>query len=294
MTILRSIAACLTSSNIDQLRDRLIFVEWAPEVETYEMQNSSVVAEGYNIPVINIRTPSLMPIFEALTQLQRRFPAQLLRKLKEHVYELVLTNDPNGNLYVQDIDEANEALKVDVVYGVGVMSELGYRALSRDDLLNDILFDNGNYDPRGIVDEVLPVQLAKTPYVPIFKYLRAANMIDESGNLSTNKVDARVDQAAQPSVEKFLPPPSDRDRWRRKFEGRDLSFMDVIDDNSVQTALHLIPFLSWDKIPLDELRDFVVSQAHFIAPEPSAERNQFCKLVCLYDYLRYRRTEQVA
>jgi hypothetical protein len=291
MTILRSIAACLTSENINQLRNRLIFVQWAPGVEDYEMQSSSIVAEGFNIPVIHIRTDSFAPIYEALSELQRRFPAQLLRRLKEHVYKLVLTNDPNCNLYVQDIEEANDSSEMDVVIGVGVTSELGYRAVMRDDLLSNILFDTGRYDPKGIVNDVLPVQLRRTQYVPIFKYLRAASMIDKSGALLTTDLDSKVEEAAQPSVEKFLPPPSGRDRWRRRIEGRDLSLTDVIEGYDEQHALHLIPFLSWDELPLAGLLKFLVSCADYIESPSSSERSQFCKLVCLYDYLRYRRSE---
>jgi hypothetical protein len=139
----------------------------------------------------------------------------LLRKLKEHVYDLVLTNDPNGNIYVQDIDEANGRLQVDVVFGVGVVSRLGYRAITREDLLNDILFDNGRFNSEMIVNQVLPVQLSKTVYVPVFKYLRASNMIDEFGHLCVPDVDPRVQQAVHPAADKFYPPQYYRNRGRR-------------------------------------------------------------------------------
>lgn len=287
MTILRSIAACLTSDNVGQLRDRLIFVQWDPEVAGYEMQSSSVVTEGFNIPVVSIRTASFTPIFEALTELPQRFPAQLLRRLKEQVYELVRTNDPNGNLYVQDIDEDNGASRLDVVFGVGAISKMGYRALTRHDLIRDVLFDNERYDANRVVDEVLPVQLARTPYVPIFKYLHAANMIDKSGSLCATALNTRVEKAAQPDPEKFFPTVPNRDKLRRQVEDNQMSLTDIIDNNSAQEAMNLVPFLRWDDIPLEELREYLSSYVHFIGAKTTVTL-YFYKVVCLYDYLKYR------
>lgn len=118
--ILLSIASCLTTENIDQLRDRLILVQWAPDCKHYSINDTSIVAGGYNIPVKVILTPNFVSIFEALRQIPRKFPAQLLRKLKKHVYNLVQDNDPDNHLYVADIEDDADLSTLDVVFGVGV------------------------------------------------------------------------------------------------------------------------------------------------------------------------------
>lgn len=119
--ILQSIALCLTSENINQLRDRLVLVRWAPNEENYRWEDSTIVTYGFSIPVKTITVSSFIPVFDCLASLQRKFPARILRRLKEHVYELVHDNDPKDRLHVMDIDDDTDVSKVKVVYGVGLI-----------------------------------------------------------------------------------------------------------------------------------------------------------------------------
>jgi hypothetical protein len=121
--LLQSIALCLTTENINQLRDRLIFVRWDPNEEYYQWQDNSIVTLGFPIPVKTISSATFTPIFEALLSLPRKFPAKVLRRLKEHVYELVHDNDPADRLHVMDIDEDTDVSEIKVVYGVGLKIE---------------------------------------------------------------------------------------------------------------------------------------------------------------------------
>ena len=58
-SILSSIAGCLTQSNIDQLRDQLIFVQWNPEVEPSTAPYTLVV-DGFTIMVHRIVVQDLV------------------------------------------------------------------------------------------------------------------------------------------------------------------------------------------------------------------------------------------
>ena len=118
--ILGSIASCLTSYNIDQLRDRLIFVHWAPDREGFQINDTNIITEKLNIPVKVVSAPQFIPIFEALCEVPRKFPARMLRRLKQHIYNLVQDNDPDNHMYVVDIDNESDLSMLDVVFGVGV------------------------------------------------------------------------------------------------------------------------------------------------------------------------------
>ncbi|PIS36070.1 MAG: hypothetical protein COT35_13095 [Nitrospirae bacterium CG08_land_8_20_14_0_20_52_24] len=118
--ILGSIASCLTSTNIDQLRDRLILVNWEPDRDEFQINDTNIITEKFNIPVKIISTSQFTPIFEALCEVPRKFPARMLRRLKQHVYNLVQDNDPDNHLYVVDIDNESDLSMLDVVFGVGV------------------------------------------------------------------------------------------------------------------------------------------------------------------------------
>lgn len=118
--ILGSIASCLTSTNIDQLRDRLILVHWEPGRRGFQINDTNIITERFSIPVKVITTSEFTPIFEALCEIPRKFPARILRRLKQHIYNLVQDNDPDNHLYVVDIDDEADLSKLDVVFGVGM------------------------------------------------------------------------------------------------------------------------------------------------------------------------------
>lgn len=98
--IIKSIASCLTSQNIDKLRDRLIFVEYDPKSVDCDVYQSNMVLDDFIIPVITVKASSFHDIFSALGELKRKFPARLLRQLKEHVYDLVVSTETHEKLYV--------------------------------------------------------------------------------------------------------------------------------------------------------------------------------------------------
>jgi hypothetical protein len=118
--ILGSIASCLTNSNIDQLRDRLILVHWERDREDFQINDTNIITEKFSIPVKVISTAEFTPIFEALCEVPRKFPARMLRRLKQHIYNLVQDNDPDNHLYVVDIDNESDLSTLDVVFGVGM------------------------------------------------------------------------------------------------------------------------------------------------------------------------------
>jgi hypothetical protein len=142
--------------------------------------------DDFILPVVQIRVPDFVAVFTALAELRRGFPAKLLRRLKEQVYELVLTDDPLHRLVVVDIDDATQDRDVDIVFGVGVRAKFGgqgYVGLTRDDLIDDVLGDRNSYDAEEIVERTLPHILSFPGNVPVYKYLRAAGALDENAEI---------------------------------------------------------------------------------------------------------------
>src|SRR6185369_11553110 len=115
--IIRSITACLTTQNIEKLRDRIIFLNYS--TSGHSVEKTEFLVDSFQIPLIKISTDSFIPIFEALSEVKRKFPAKILRKLKEHVYDLVKDSEANlDKLYVQDIEDETDFSKLEVVFGV--------------------------------------------------------------------------------------------------------------------------------------------------------------------------------
>lgn len=110
------------------------------------------------------------PLFLALSSIKRKFPAGLLRLLKEHVYELVMTTDSSSKVYVQNIDSKEDIKNLDVVLGIGAINKVvkaGYRRYERKDLIEDILIKDKSLNNNDIVNVTLPALLKGTKYVSI-------------------------------------------------------------------------------------------------------------------------------
>jgi hypothetical protein len=293
--IIKSITACLTSSNIEKLRDRLIFLQYSSEEQGIEKNN--ILVDGIQIPLITIKTNTFAPIFETLAEIKRKFPAKILRQLKEHIYELVKNSEKNlDKLYVQDIDDDTDFSNLEVVFGVGAVSkmrETGYSAYERNDLFADLVFDNKNFDSKQIIEKTLPKILLGAKYVPIFKYLKSANLIDEEGNLIEFEfeIPELVKTHFEEIITKGLPyfEPTTPSYLKKKplFESEKRNIIAYAEDSGKIEALKYFCFFNELQDSSDNLREFAEINFTLIDSERTFTRGQFQKLICLYDYLKF-------
>lgn len=289
--ILGAIARCLTTANVNKLRDRLIIVQWDANCTKPMIQNSNMILGEFTIPIIEIRAASFLEIFQVLASMKRKFPAKLLRSLKEHVYDLVLSTELSEKLYVQNIDGDLDKSEIDVVFGVGLfrqLQQIGYKGLTRDDLVNDLLDTKKGKKPvdsKEIVATVLPELVKNAKYVPIFKYLRETGSMDDKGNLlkplSTDKLNIA---AARQKVD-FYPAPF--------YQGKKSlipctldGFRDFIKTKQPKEVLTYIALFDDGCYDLALMKEFLVNH-RALQTEPSTT-TAYYMMLCLYDLLKYK------
>lgn len=178
--ILQSILRGVRPENVDRLRSRLIFVEWSRGSRA-TISEAVIQIEDVSLPITRIITDSFTWIYKVLENRRRALPARVLRQLKEQVYDLVQTDDPRRQLmYVTNLDSQPDVADIDIVFGVGArIQKKGIVGLSRWDLVDDLLDDPKlDLDASSVLRDAIPC-LGRSTYVPIFKYLRAAKMLEE-------------------------------------------------------------------------------------------------------------------
>jgi hypothetical protein len=181
--ILESIIHGIRPESVDRLRSRLIFVEWKPG-ESASIVDTVATFGGVSLPITRVTADSFTWIYEALSNRARALPARTLRLLKEQVFNLIQTNDPQGQLVqVADLDRSTSADDLDIVFGVGArIQSKGIVGLSRWDLVDDVLNSpNLGLVPHEVLQRVVPRMTLPT-YVPIFKYLRASGNLEKLQN----------------------------------------------------------------------------------------------------------------
>ena len=287
--IIDSIVKCVDSKNLSKIKDRLIFVEWEHGKE-FEMKDTSIkLLDNKVLPIKLIKTDSFEPIFETLSTLKRQIPVQILRKLKSSVVEFVKSSNPTNKIFVKDIDSISEDTKFEYAIGVGVATQLmakqGYKPLETIDIIEDILYDNKNFDSMELIENTFPKMSKLNGFFPCFKYFRSGNLLNKNGSLNPAgiaKLKGKVFMKKNiPTC--FLPAGSYiKKQTEIRRNHKDVSSIDKAFDKV--HSLNFIPLLELKNIDISQLLKFLIACFNDSTLNNSTP---FRKLVCLYDYLKY-------
>lgn len=224
--------------------------------------------------------------------MKRKFPAKLLRSLKEHVYDLVLSTEISEKLYVQNIDGDLDKCEIDVVFGVGLFRQLqqtGYKGLTRDDLVEDLLNTESKarkpVNALQVVTSVLPEIVKNAKYVPLFKYLREAGYVDPAGNLIKALATEKLTNAAARQKTDFYPAPfyqGKRNALPRTKDG----FRDFLRDKTPKEVVTYVALFDDECYDLDLMEEFLVNNRAL--QTGASTSTAYYMMVCLYDMLKYK------
>ena len=286
--VLTSVAAALTTENLGRLRDRLIFVRWDEQQREPSLVPTQIAVAGLAIPVLLVTVPDLAGLFEVLAGLERKFPARLLRRLKERVYDLVLSKEPDASLAVIDIEDDTRIENVDFVFGVGVrqsLGERGYVGLTREDLLRDVIAPVSRLEAGKVVQEALPRVLRTAGNTPVFRYLRGTGLLRDDGTLLPDaEVDERVAARAARGAEPFAVPQSSRPKANRAVAAASGDFRRVLTDQPPADGLLGVTAWPRETLDLEALRVYLVDLSELFGTPLSTA---WAKAVCFYDYCRF-------
>ena len=288
-SILISIARVLTSENLERLRDRLIFVPWRADQAQPVIGSAQIAVPGFTIPVVSVTVSTFDGLYEVLARMPRRFPARQLRLLKKSVYDLVLSRDPQNRLTVVPFEDDTRADQIDVVFGVGVqklLTEQGYVGLEREDLLLDTLRAESAYNPKLVIDQVLPRKLRNATYVPVYRYLRGADVIADDATMRPEvTVDGRVAGRVNEGSAPLLPNRGWATQRATQLAADVTDFHQLATNYGLDDVLLGVLALPRERIDLNELRDYLYERRDSYHDRKLI--TAWAKAVCYYDYHRY-------
>lgn len=283
--ILESLAGCLLDQDgLSRLQDRLFFVEPAAagEAPTFERQVMAFPRRP-SLPMTQVKLEDYGEVYGAICGLRRKFCAKMLRQVKEQIYELVVTNDPKDRMEVIPFEDGREH-DLGAVFGIGVASEFGYAGgYCQMDLVLGALGVK-TLLPSSVLTQTIPRFLDQGHvWAPICKYLRDANLLDDTGLKADPRVDKRIpgllarpltDYACKPYVGK---PKSQLHKTLKEVAAKE----------KFSTAIVLIPLLPLDALDLDDLFQYLIDHLEDYNNAAQTVQTNFAKLVCFYDFLRY-------
>lgn len=299
--ILDDIARAVGPERVDELGKRIIFIEWNPNPNSYPIIESSSIVRGRNqeirLPITRIESHSFKWIWDSLQELKRPFPPKLLRKLREHVYNLVVNPDPSQTMEtVRALPmDAEGADDVNVVFGVARLSEQDRNALSGitaraftiDDIVDDILEKRSlPLQASNILEVVIPdiIRPNSRSYVPVYKYLQEENRIAADGNVDFSSLKPAIRRVASKEIRVSQ---DSINRYKRDIENVHTSPLSIIELNLATVfSIDAICLLDSNYYDIEDLRMALLTleeRAESSAPATS----EFKKLLCHYDRLKY-------
>ncbi|EPU2896458.1 SIR2 family protein [Vibrio vulnificus] len=294
--ILEDIVNCFPNSSLEFLQNKLLFVEWKPEIKEASISDSVIHKK---IPVKYVQTPNYIELFEVLSETKKRIPAHLFRAIKDELYELVLTDDPKGKLYVREAEKLEEeSSSTEFVVGYGaismvkksesIMASKGLIGLERLDLIRDAVFESGKYEEWDkIIREVLPRLCKGNSRVPIFRYLNVSNSLNDDGTLieGINLAEGVMNRFGQ-QPDSFRSKGGDEKRATNIPEVK-IGVNDLYNNYDFGLFLRMLPHMEFGLIKrdLDDLIKILKKHIDEAISTPSQSSN-FCKVVCLYDYVK--------
>jgi hypothetical protein len=194
--LLMNLIECLTDAQREVLNDRLVFVDWRQPGRPPEFTQGTLTVGTHTIAIRQYALADYSELYAMLATLPRRFPAKLMRQLKQSVYRLAYDSTPLGRLRVLPIDEGDDLENLEVIIGVGTserLAEVGYGHFNREDLIRDMLFGATQHDPVALMSRAIPELFARVKYLPIWYPLRIAGRIaDDDEVIQQDELPARA------------------------------------------------------------------------------------------------------
>lgn len=287
INILENISACLSKENIEKLKNRLFFIEWNPKKNTPEISDSIITFnKNKQIVMTKIELNDFSIIYNAILKTHSKYSVSILRRLKESIYNLVLTSEPTETLKVVnwdlEDDTSIENLEFAIAIGPNTFSKFGYKGLTAEDLFFDIVFDNRGFDANYVVSEsLLPLFASNSNSLPFYKYI----------SKSSCEINPKIQKCIKNSWKEFLTKSIIKDKIKFHDVVIGKSINDLINEFGLKKGLYMILLMDFDNIELDELHDFLVyfskENRNLFSYDDTVLKSNFRKLVMIYDWLKY-------
>lgn len=255
----------------------------AKDNETEEISTHTKAFEGgKSIDMTKVRLKTYEPLYQAMLENQAKYNAPMLRRLKQDIYELVLTNKPSGKIRTVNLED--EKLEdVEIVVGVGVFAEfgkMGYGGLTAEEIYRDVVFHDRDFNTGNVVTLALPTLLARhSNSLPVHKYLAGYQ----------GEPPERVSQAKKNKFDDLLSSTAIKNRAKSKF--REETIESLWKNHPAWKCLQELPNLKEENIDVDKLGDFLrqilKDTPHALSKGDMGFKTGLKRAVRIYDWLKY-------
>ncbi len=286
--ILQSVSDCLENDQLEQLKERLIFIEWNSNSSVSDCINEKLFDfnNGKTITMKNVLLTQYSDLYDAILENKVKYDVKALRRIKSQLYELVKSNKPTEKLYVATSIDDSET-DVDFVVGVGVygkFGKVGYRGLRAEELYLYALGKSElEYDDEMILREAVPSLHNGRSTLPVCQFVSRCQSKDCINDKVKFSLKERFEEILSCGEKKRI-----EDNGNFKMG----NIMDYYNTHGLKQTLSKIPLIAPEDMEPDSLVQFL-NKALEDYPDLLAvgkkhqSRSQFKKCISIWDWLKY-------
>ncbi len=276
--IFKTISKCLTQEKLDQLKDRLIFVEYSEteQISEFSMQFSN----GKNVRMNKISTTDFAQIYKVIGETKSKYNPVILRHLRRDIYEMASNVKTSDRIVAVGFENLDDVSKVkQFILGVGVVKN-GH-IIKAEQLYEDIIFDNQYFNPDLVVEEYLPELLKNNSGgLPMYKYLRDYPK-DVFERVKENVI-------KHGTIDSFLNKQLRMQKANYRKNTSPLSVKGIIENETLEGAYRKLIFLEKPEIEIDDLKEYLQSYIRSHTPDCLKNNPELKRLIRIYDLVKYK------
>ena len=186
--IIEDFLSCLSPEQLKDIRKHFVFVSHKKdEEELVEIERTIVTKNGVEIPFVEIQTDNYIKIYEKLGEITPGISPIRVRETRKVVKRIVDQNMTSldaesiivGIDDLDNIDLSTKPLAIAIGYKENILNKYGYGRFGDEQIFEDIIFNNKNFDPEAMCDERLR-SIPINRLLPVHKYVKGRDVSENS------------------------------------------------------------------------------------------------------------------
>ena len=178
--IISEFLSCLTSKELEHIDEHFVFISYKKGEQKLEQIKRTITnKDNIQLPITEIRTDNYGEVYNILNKIIPGIaPTRVreTRKIVKHIVDQsILSGDADSVIVgiddISGVDLSKKPLAIAIGYRENILNKVGYGMLSFELLLEDIIYDNKNFDGTLMCTDRFK-SLPYTRLVPVFKYVR--------------------------------------------------------------------------------------------------------------------------
>lgn len=195
-SIIIDFLSCLSPKQLTDIHEHFIFISYKKnEQKLLEIKRTITTSTGDEIPITEIQTDNYLLVFEILNKITPGISPAKVRETKRVVKNIVDSNISSSNAEalivglddLNNMDLSDKPLAIAIGYRDSILNKLGYGIFDDELILEDILYDNQNFDATSMCLDRFK-SIACTRLLPVFKYVKNTTVTIDSDSLLTKYI----------------------------------------------------------------------------------------------------------